>query len=102
MDIFELIEMFIKMFEKIFLKHQNKKIVEDYKLNKSSLLKDLENKTEKIIEDIDKDIKDYEQRFKDYKAAGVNTDNIIKTLDQLNTEKDRQKKKLQDIKKLKD
>lgn len=102
MDIFELIEMFIKMFEKIFLKHQNKKIVEDYRLNKSSLLKDLENKTEKIIEDIDKDIKDYEQRFKDYKAAGVNTDNIIKTIDQLNTEKDRQKKKLQDIKRLKD
>lgn len=102
MDIFELIEMFIKMFEKIFLKHQNKKIVEDYKLNKSSLLKDLEQKTEKIIEEIDKDIKDYEERFKDYKTANVNTDNIIKTLDQLNTEKDKQKKKLKDIKRLKD
>lgn len=102
MDIFELIEMFIKMFEKIFLKHQGKKTIEDYRLNKSSLLKDLEQKTEKIIDDIEKDIKDYEQRFKDYKEAGVNTDNIIKTLDQLNTEKDKQKKKLQDIKKLKD
>lgn len=102
MDIFELIEMFIKMFEKIFLKHQNKKTIDDYKLNKYNLLKDLELKTEKIIDDIEKDIKDYEQRFKDYKNAGVNTENIIKTLDELGTEKDKQKKKLNDIKRLKD
>ena len=102
MDFLEAIEIFIKMFEKIFLKHQNKKVVEDYRLNKSNLIKELETKTEKIIDDIEKEIKDFEQRFKDYKAAGVSTDNIIKKLDELETEKDKQKKKLNDIKRLKD
>lgn len=102
MDFLEAIEIFIKMFEKIFLKHQNKKVVEDYRINKSNLIKDLETKTEKIIDDIEKDIKDMEERFKDYKAAGVNTDHIVAKIDKLNTERDKQKKKLSDIKRLKD
>lgn len=102
MDVFEYIEMFIKMFEKIFLKHQNKKVVEEYRINKNNLIKEFETKTEKEIDKIEADIKDFEERFKDYKSAGVNTDNIVAKIDKLNTEHEKQKKKLNDIKRLKD
>ena len=102
MDHFEYLKFFIDLFEEVFIKFWSKKKIDNYKTEKNKLLKEIETHTEKIIDDIEKEIKDFEQRFKDYKAAGVSTDNIIKKLDELETEKNKQKKKLNDIKRLKD
>lgn len=102
MDIMEILEIVIKMFEKLFIhNHKNKRIIADYKLNKDSILKDLEAKAESEIKNLENAINDLNERFKDYKSANVNTDHIVKRLSDLQDEKAKQEKKLQDIKRLK-
>lgn len=103
MDMIDIIKIVFKMVENIFLKGKKyKKLYTEWKLNKDDLLNDLENKARHEIDIIDEDIKELKERFNDYKAAGVDTDKIVKRLSDLDNEKNIQNKKLKDIKTLKE